>query len=102
MPPKPKYPATLGLDLAGATDRAGIQLWLYNYCKAHPLDGLGSAVDALIIKLHPAELYVPLAINSGETREWTGEARRSKNSVRPRSNRAGYRDVSLPQNWKLR
>lgn len=38
-------------NITANTDSSGIQLWVDNYCQAHPLDSLSSATSALIAEL---------------------------------------------------
>jgi hypothetical protein len=40
-------------SILGTSDRAAVQLWLYNYCRAHPLESFFEAVDKLITALYP-------------------------------------------------
>ena len=43
-------------DTMGGTDAQGIKLWLYNYCKSHPLEYFKQSVDSLIVTLWPLRL----------------------------------------------
>ncbi len=47
-------PDTYGI--LGSTDVPGAELWIYNYCKAHPLVTLPTASTALITALRPARI----------------------------------------------
>ncbi len=40
-------------DIFGSADLPAVELWLYNYCKAHPLQSISEAMFALIIELYP-------------------------------------------------
>lgn len=40
-----------GADIAKGTDPAARDLWIYNYCKANPLDNLHQAANALVLEL---------------------------------------------------
>jgi len=40
-----------GRDISGGEDGPAIAGWMDNYCRAHPLDNLREATDALIVEL---------------------------------------------------
>jgi len=40
-------------DILGGTDMQSVAAWLDNYCKAHPLKGLATALDVLTAELYP-------------------------------------------------
>src|SRR5262245_1161042 len=47
------YNALARSESLGSTDRAGLQLWLYDYCRVHQLESFNIAVNALIDELRP-------------------------------------------------
>jgi hypothetical protein len=40
-------------DILASTDVNGMELWVYNYCRSHPLENMTQAADALIAGLWP-------------------------------------------------
>jgi hypothetical protein len=43
-------------DILGSTDMSGAMLWLQDYCKAHPSQGLAAGTAALTAELQPRRL----------------------------------------------
>jgi hypothetical protein len=46
-----QYNNLKGNNILRSSDPTGIQLWLYNYCRVHPLENFDSALDAMINEL---------------------------------------------------
>lgn len=40
-------------DILGGTSVAGVESWVENYCRAHPLENLSNAMAELLQELHP-------------------------------------------------
>jgi hypothetical protein len=53
------YYLTGTYSIMGNTDAAGVEVWLYNYCKAHPLENWAGAVDSLVDALRPNRAIKP-------------------------------------------
>ena len=43
-------------SITGNTDTDGIELWLYNYCKANPLLSISDGAEVLVLTLRPNRL----------------------------------------------
>jgi hypothetical protein len=43
-------------DIMAITDVNGAEMWVYNYCEAHPIISLTQATEALIDELWPSRI----------------------------------------------